>query len=70
MGKKGRGCSFGVKFKWLRGRLTDRTEDLPYCPDAGVRRVLFCPLVAYGWITPLPPEIPVGTVELDELKEL
>lgn len=59
--------TFGVKMKWLhQGLLTGGPEDLPYCPDAKERRAFFCPSVAYGWITPLPPEIPVGTVELDE----
>lgn len=55
-GEKRRGCSFGVKLKWRCGGLTGQTEDLPYCPDAGESKALFCPLVAYGWITPLPPE--------------
>lgn len=60
-----------MKLKWPReGLLTGRPEDLPTAQTPGERRALFCPLVAYGWITPLPPEIPVGTVELDELKAL
>lgn len=68
------GCSFGAKLKRLRGRLTCRTEDLPDWPDAVQRRALFCPLVAYSWITPFATgekkKISVGTVELDELTEV